>query len=56
VAGGVFSMIIKITPRFWQQNGATLALLLPFATALSFAPDLVRRFREQCLWRYASRK
>jgi hypothetical protein len=51
-AGGVFSMVLKITPRFWQQNGATLALVLPVATALSFAPDLVRRFREQYLWRY----
>jgi hypothetical protein len=53
-AGGVLSMVLKITPRFWQQNGATLALVLPFAAALSFAPDLVQRFREQYLWRYRS--
>jgi hypothetical protein len=51
-AGGVFSMLLRIMPRFWQQNGATLALVLPVATALSFAPDLVRRFRQRYLWRY----
>jgi hypothetical protein len=50
-AGAVFSMILWIIPRFWQRNGPTLALVLPFAAALSFAPDLIRRFREQYLWR-----
>ncbi|MDR1250360.1 MAG: DUF4105 domain-containing protein [Treponema sp.] len=54
-AGGVFSMILKIMPRFWQRNGATLALVLPLAAALSFAPDLVRRFRQQYLWRYGKK-
>jgi hypothetical protein len=51
-AGGLLSMALRILPRFWQRNGPTLALVLPFAAALSFAPDLVSRFRQQYLWRY----
>ncbi|MDR3122421.1 MAG: DUF4105 domain-containing protein [Treponema sp.] len=50
-AGAVFSMTLWIIPRFWQRNEPTLALVLPFAAALSFAPDLIRRFRQQYLWR-----
>jgi hypothetical protein len=51
-AGGVLSMAIRIMPRFWQRNEPTLVLVLPFAAALSFAPDLILRFRQQYLWRY----
>jgi hypothetical protein len=51
-AGGVLSMVLRITPRFWQRNGATLALVLPVALALSFVPDIIVRFRRQYLWRY----
>jgi hypothetical protein len=49
---GFLSMFLRITPRFWQRNGVTLALVLPVALALSFVPDLVGRFREQYLWRW----
>jgi hypothetical protein len=51
-AGGILSMALRITPRFWQRNEATLALVLPLAVALSFVPDLIGRFRQQYLWRY----
>jgi hypothetical protein len=50
-AGGVLSIILHIMPRFWQRNEPTLVLVLPFAAVLSFAPDLIRRFRQQYLWR-----
>jgi hypothetical protein len=53
--GGILSMAIRIMPRFWQRNEPTLALVLPFAAALSFAPDLIRRFKQQYLWRYRIR-
>jgi hypothetical protein len=49
--GGILAMILRITPRFWQKNEPTLALVLPFAIALSFAPDLIRHFKQQYLWR-----
>jgi hypothetical protein len=51
-AGGVLSMVLMVTPRFWQRNEPTLALILPVAAALSFAPDLIRRFRQRYLWRF----
>jgi hypothetical protein len=51
VAGGIFSMVLWIMPRFWQQNQVTLALVLPFAAALSFAPDIAGRIRRQYFWR-----
>ena len=54
-AGGIFSIILRLTPRFWQRNEPTLALVLPFAAALSFLPDLILRFKRQYLWRYRGR-
>jgi hypothetical protein len=52
LAGGVLSMALRILPRFWQRNEPTLALVLPFAAALSIVPDLIHGFRRQYLWRY----
>jgi hypothetical protein len=41
--GGLVSMLIKLSPAYFQQNQVTLALVLPFAAVLSFAPDAARR-------------
>jgi hypothetical protein len=41
--GGIVTMLIKLSPAYFQQNQVTLALVLPFAAVLSFAPDIVRR-------------
>jgi hypothetical protein len=41
--GGIVTMLIKLNPAYFQQNQVTLALVLPFAAVLSFAPDIVRR-------------
>ncbi|MDR1307317.1 MAG: DUF4105 domain-containing protein [Treponema sp.] len=38
--GGLLTMAIKFLPLFCQQNQPVQALILPFALALSFAPDL----------------
>jgi hypothetical protein len=37
-SGGVFTMLIKLLPSFYQQNQVTLALALPWAFTLSFIP------------------
>jgi hypothetical protein len=50
--GGIFSMVLWIMPRFWQQNQITLALVLPFAAILSFIPDCILLFKQRYLWRY----
>jgi hypothetical protein len=43
--GGILTLIIKVSPRFYQQNQVTLALMLPFALVLSFAGGwAMRRF------------
>jgi hypothetical protein len=44
-------MVLRITPRFWQQNQVTLALILPLAAVLSFIPDCILFFKRQYLWR-----
>ncbi|MDR2796613.1 MAG: DUF4105 domain-containing protein [Spirochaetaceae bacterium] len=36
--GGVFTMLIKLLPFFYQQNQVTLALVLPWSFTLSFIP------------------
>jgi hypothetical protein len=51
VAGGIFSMILWIMPRFWQQNQVSLALVLPFAAILSFAPDIAGWIKREYFWR-----
>jgi hypothetical protein len=51
VIAGIFSMLLWVLPRFWQQTQVTLALVLPFAAALSFAPDMVLRLKRQYFWR-----
>jgi hypothetical protein len=36
--GGVLTMLLKLLPAFYQQNQATLAIMLPFTFTLSFIP------------------
>jgi hypothetical protein len=40
--GGVLTMLLKLLPAFYQQNQATLALILPFAFTLSFIPVRIK--------------
>jgi len=35
---GMVTMLLKLFPRFYQQNQTTLCLILPFSFALSFIP------------------
>jgi hypothetical protein len=44
--GGLFTMAIKALPGFYQQNQATLALVLPFSLVLSFIPGWIHRKRK----------
>jgi hypothetical protein len=41
--GGIVSMLIKLSPAYFQQNQVTLALVLPFAAVLSFVPPMLAR-------------
>jgi hypothetical protein len=41
--GGIVSMLIKLSPAYFQQNQVTLALVLPFAAVLSFVPSVLTR-------------
>ena len=41
--GGLLSMLIKLSPNFYQQNQVTQALVLPFALVLSYIPGWARR-------------
>jgi hypothetical protein len=36
--GGVFTMLLRLLPAFYQQNQVSLALILPFAFTLSLFP------------------
>ncbi|MDR2536919.1 MAG: DUF4105 domain-containing protein [Treponema sp.] len=40
--GGLLSMLIKLSPKFYQQNQVTQALVLPFVLVLSYIPGWVR--------------
>jgi hypothetical protein len=41
--GGIVTMLIKLSPAYFQQNLVTLALVLPFAAVLSFVPSVLTR-------------
>jgi hypothetical protein len=43
--GGLLSMVIKLSPAYYQQNQVTQALVLPFTLVLSFIPRWVKRLR-----------
>ena len=50
---GVFvSMLIKLSPRFWQDNLTDQMLILPIALVLSLEPVGLRRVIERIFWRW----
>ena len=50
---GVFvSMLIKVSPRFWQDNLTDQMLILPIALVLSLEPVGLRRMIERIFWRW----
>jgi hypothetical protein len=44
-------MLIKLAPRFWQQNLTDQMLLLPIALTLAFEPAGLRELRGRVLRR-----
>jgi hypothetical protein len=53
VALGVFaSMLIKLSPRFWQQNLTDQLLLLPIAMVLALEPAGLFRMIRRIFWRW----
>jgi hypothetical protein len=52
VVGIVISMLIKLSPRFWQDNMTDQMLMLPIALALSLEPAGLRRMIERIFWRW----
>jgi len=50
---GIFvSMLIKVSPRFWQDNLTDQMLMLPIALVLSLEPAGLRRMIERTFWRW----
>jgi len=50
---GIFiSMLIKVSPRFWQDNLTDQMLMLPIALVLSLEPSGLRRMIERVFWRW----
>jgi hypothetical protein len=52
VLGIVVSMLIKLSPRFWQDNLTDQMLMLPIALVLSLEPAGLRRMIERIFWRW----
>ncbi|MCL1931506.1 MAG: DUF4105 domain-containing protein [Treponema sp.] len=50
---GIFvSMLIKVSPRFWQDNLTDQMLVLPIALVLSLEPAGLKRMIERIFWRW----
>jgi hypothetical protein len=49
---GLLSLLLRLLPFFRQQNQVTLALVLPFAAALSLLPGAVRSILREYFWRW----
>jgi hypothetical protein len=50
---GIFvSMLIKLSPPFWQDNLTDQMLMLPIALVLSLEPAGLRRMVERIFWRW----
>jgi hypothetical protein len=58
--GGIVTMLIKLSPAYFQQNQVTLALVLPFAAVLSVIPSILARLFKpnagSVLGKYAAEK
>jgi hypothetical protein len=52
VLGIFISMLIKVSPRFWQDNLTDQVLMLPIALVLSLEPAGLRRMIERIFWRW----
>jgi len=52
VVGIFISMLIKLSPRFWQDNLTDQMLMLPIALVLSLEPAGLRRMIERIFWRW----
>jgi len=51
---GVFvSMLVKLSPRFWQDNLPDQMLILPVALILSLEPASLRRLIKRIFWRWS---
>jgi len=50
---GIFaSMLVKLSPRFWQQNLVDQMLMLPIALVLSLEPAGLKRMLRRVFWRW----
>jgi glucan phosphoethanolaminetransferase (alkaline phosphatase superfamily) len=49
---GFIVMLLRLIPPLHQMNLVTLALVMPFAAALSLLPDLAAFVRREYLWRW----
>jgi hypothetical protein len=49
---GIITLLLRLIPGLHQMNLVTLAMVLPFAAALSFLPDLLVYIRREYLWRW----
>jgi hypothetical protein len=52
VLGIFISMLMKLSPRFWQDNLTDQMLMLPIALVLSLEPAGLRRMIERIFWRW----
>jgi len=52
VLGVAASMLIRLSPRFWQDNLTDQMLVLPIALALSLEPFGLRRLLRRIFWRW----
>jgi hypothetical protein len=52
VLGIGISMLMKLSPRFWQDNLTDQLLVLPIALVLSLEPVGLRRMIERIFWRW----
>ena len=50
--GVIASMLMKLSPRFWQQNLTDQMLMLPIALLLALEPSGLRRMIERIFWRW----
>ena len=52
VIGVIISMLLKLTPWFWQDNLTDQMLMLPIALLLALEPKGLRRMLRRLLWRW----
>jgi len=50
--GIIISMLLKLSPRFWQDNLTDQLLMLPIAVLLAFEPVGLKRMLRRLFWRW----